>query len=815
MVTVNLSEGPTGLAVECQCELDTEEIAVALLDASLSLVSATPSFTRFAGRSVDELGGVSFSAIFPELHGVVLESAMRVVRGETGALEIDATLRSQHAPLRVHLGLYPLSGGTGPDSRFQLVIRPAKVLWDVEDALLRRLRFEQLITDISGALSRVPGEAVLEAITGAIRQLVEHLNLDRSTLFEVVAPRDEVHTRASYARPGIKEAPMIRTDNLFPWLWSRLRMNEVVTLSNPGDIPAEATLDRESMSLVGPCALVVMPIHVAGRLAYLFTLESFSPMEAWPTELVARQRLAGELIGMAAARGDACLALNQRLDFERTLRIISSLFVNPSPDQFDEDTEVALRLLIDLADADRASIGIFSNVDETIRIRHASANQEASWEPAALSRSALPWLTACVIEGRRLEVVSPEEVPAEGAAEAELMRAEGLQSFLALPLRVETTVIGFLAFASTEHPVQFSDRNVDSLEIAASVMANAIARREADLALSALRDELEQENFVLKESTASDREHEILFGTSPKMREVMARVEQVGPTKATVLIMGETGTGKELLANAIHAASDRAHKTMVKVNCAALPSTLMESEFFGREQGAYTGAMTRQIGRFELAHGSTLFLDEIGDLSFELQAKLLRVLQEGEFERLGSSKTIKVDVRVIAATNRDLARAVRDGTFREDLYYRLRVFPISVPPLRERTEVIPQLVWLFAKELGRTMGKVIESIPRSDMLSLQQYHWPGNIRELRNVVEHAMIVSRGRVLRLAPPLAGINPISQVSTLDEAITQHILLVLERTNWRVKGAGGAAEVLGMNSATLRSKMKKLGIERPETH
>lgn len=794
-------------------ELEASDVAVALLDSALTLLCANLPMARFAGRPIEELVGASLAEIVPELPAVVLEGASRVALREIGAVEHETTLNHGKERLRVHLGVYASACTTDVPDGIQLVIRPAREARDVEKKLRRRLEFEQLITEISGLLSGVPADEISRAMTGAIRRIIEHLGLDRSTLFEVVPPRDEVYTRATYSRPGIKEAPKIRTDNLFPWMWSQLRQNEIVTLSEPDQIPPDAALDRQWMELIGPCAIVVMPIHLAGRLAYLFTLESFSPVQEWPPELISRQRLAGELIGMAAARENAYLELTQRLRFEHTLRAVSSLFVNPSADQFDEDTEVALRLLVELTDVDRASVGIFSEDGSRIQIRHAYAKQGVALSRADYPRHALPWLAAQVSAGKRLHVVSPEEMPGEGFREAELMREEGIRSYLALPLRVQSNVLGFLGFAALDRESQVTDRTIDNLEIAASVMANAIARREADLALAALREDLEQENLVLKEHTASYREHAMLVGSNPKMREVVSRVAQVGPTRATVLITGETGTGKELLAEAVHAASDRSHKTMVKVNCAALPSTLIESELFGREQGAYTGAMTRQVGRFELAHGSTLFLDEIGDLSVDLQAKLLRVLQEGEFERLGSSKTIKVDVRVVAATNRDLARAVREGNFREDLYYRLRVFPIAVPPLRERMEVIPQLVWLFAKDLGRTMGKAIESIPKGDMQSLQQYSWPGNIRELRNVVEHAMIVARGKVLRLAPPAAGVNPIANVTTLDEVVAEHLFAVLERTRWRVKGPGGAAEILGLNPATLRSKMKKLGIERPE--
>jgi transcriptional regulator with GAF, ATPase, and Fis domain len=275
-------------------------------------------------------------------------------------------------------------------------------------------------------------------------------------------------------------------------------------------------------------------------------------------------------------------------------------------------------------------------------------------------------------------------------------------------------------------------------------------------------------------------------------------------------VRGETGSGKELVAQAIHRLSSRRSHVMVKVNCAALPSGLVESELFGREKGAFTGALTRQAGRFEIADGSTIFLDEIGELSLEVQAKLLRVLEAGEFERLGSPRTIKVDARLIAATNRNLADAIKQGRFREDLYYRLNVFPIRMPPLRERPEDIPLLVWTFLEELNVRMGKKITQVSRTAMEALQRHPWPGNIRELRNVIEHGAIITVGDTLRL-PMLDEAAPTAAPpQTLADAEREHILRALERAGWHIKGPKGAAAELGLKPGTLYSRMKKLGIQ-----
>jgi len=304
----------------------------------------------------------------------------------------------------------------------------------------------------------------------------------------------------------------------------------------------------------------------------------------------------------------------------------------------------------------------------------------------------------------------------------------------------------------------------------------------------------------------------VIVSESAAIRKALSEMELVAATPATVLLLGETGSGKEVFAQAIHDLSLRRRRTMIPVNCGAIPSALIESELFGRERGAFTGADTRQIGRFEAADESTLFLDEISEVSTEIQVKLLRVLQTRVIERLGSTQPIKVDVRIIAATNRNLEQAVADKSFREDLFYRLNVFPIHVPALRERVEDIPGLVWEFVREFSKSFGKAIESIPAESMRQLQDYSWPGNVRELRNVVERALIAAGGAELVIAVPQSNVLRMPQSAlTLDELTAVHIRDVLDNVRWRVRGPGGAAERLGLRPTTLESRMARLGITR----
>ncbi len=357
-----------------------------------------------------------------------------------------------------------------------------------------------------------------------------------------------------------------------------------------------------------------------------------------------------------------------------------------------------------------------------------------------------------------------------------------------------------------------NERTADLAAANKQLAASQKALQERLQEIEELRVRLERENVYLQEEIKLLGEHSEVIGQSQGMKKILAQVEQVAQTDSTVLILGETGTGKELLARSIHKLSRRRDRPLVTVNCASLPPTLIESELFGRERGAYTGALTKMVGRFEIADRSTLLLDEIGEIPLELQSKLLRVLEEGNFERLGSTKTLHVDVRIIAATNRDIGREVQEGRFRTDLYYRLNVFPIAIPPLRERPEDIPLMVWAFVKEFQKKMGKEIEHIPKKSMESLQSYSWPGNVRELRNVLEHSMIMSSNKTLVVQTPKLASSETAVARNLEEMERRHIMSVLKKNGWRVGGKGGAAEVLGLKRSTLYSKMKKLGINRP---
>jgi transcriptional regulator with GAF, ATPase, and Fis domain len=390
----------------------------------------------------------------------------------------------------------------------------------------------------------------------------------------------------------------------------------------------------------------------------------------------------------------------------------------------------------------------------------------------------------------------------------------------AIPFVWNGELAAVLDVCSLRSERSWSEEIIERLRLLSTVFSQGLLRRETDERLRStlievrrLRDQLATDEVEPRRDTTTRGREWSVVAESPATWSALEQVEAVAATDATVLLLGETGSGKEVFARALHQASARRGRPMVIVNCGAIPSALIESELFGREKGAYTGALARQIGRFEMAHDSTLFLDEIGELPLEAQVKLLRVLQERVIERLGSGHPIKVNVRIIAATNRDLERAVDERTFREDLYYRLNVFPIRVPPLRERVEDIPALVWAFVEEYSETVRKRVDSISKESLAALQQYRWPGNVRELRNVVERALIVCKSSRLVIEPPRAATSsPPPRITRLDDLEAAQIRHILEQVGWRVRGAGGAAELLGIKPNTLDSRMVKFGIHRP---
>jgi formate hydrogenlyase transcriptional activator len=510
-------------------------------------------------------------------------------------------------------------------------------------------------------------------------------------------------------------------------------------------------------------------------------------------------------------------ATSARLGFQRIIADLTVRFGTIDPDGIDDAVVDGLRQL-----------------GETLQLECALLWR---WRPGEAMMSALPGcvpssstvheplpITAIPFVAARLQAGQPccfSTVDGLPESDRAAFHRLGFRSGAVIPLESagDGEPQSALAMGSMTREEEWTPGVLEGLRLIAAVTSQAFARRASCHALRTalttlhqLRERVIPENVELRREVKGLKTTRHDASESAAIQEVLAQIAQVAPTPSTVLLTGETGSGKEVMAQAIHDLSPRHQRQMIRVSCAAIPTSLIESELFGREKGAYTGALSRQIGRFEAANQSTLFLDEIGDLPMDVQVKLLRVLQERVIERLGSTQPVKVDVRIIAATNRNLEDAVRDKTFREDLFYRLNVFPVAVPPLRARVEDIPALVWSFIDEFSKSFGKTIESISKDSLRELQRYPWPGNVRELRNVIERAMILATGPQLVVRAPQPGERPLPHAAmTLSGLEVEHIRAVLEVTGWRVRGAGGAAERLGLKPTTLESRMARLGITR----
>jgi PAS domain S-box-containing protein len=641
-----------------------------------------------------------------------------------------------------------------------------------------QLEFERVLSEISSRFVNLAPADVDREIGDALQRVCEHLDIDFGLLWQWsgAVPRVIVPTHVYLRQEGPPPAAPVSQDQ-FPWVVQEMLAGRVVVLpALPDALPAEAITDRENARLLGLRSNLTIPLAVGGPPPVgALALNTLRAERNWPDELVRRLRLVAEVFTNAIARRRA----------EEVLRTSEARYA---------------------AAADLDGLGYYevdfdqgsAFVDDRFRdLCGLPADREQGLQPVEF------WM----------ERLHPDDRPR--VLELRRQLHDGRLGTLSIEYRFLHPAQGERWFV---HAARVARRDASGRALGTYGMFRDItAQKRGEEALrrsyeeiARLKDRLQAESDYLKAEIRVVLDQSEIVGESGAIKQVLRLAAQVAPTDASVLIRGETGTGKELVAQAIHRQSPRAGHVMVKVNCAALPSGLVESELFGREKGAYTGALSRQVGRFEVADGSTIFLDEIGDLPLDVQVKLLRVLQDGEFERLGSPRTIKVNVRVIAATNRDLAEEVRQGRFREDLFYRLNVFPIRVPPLRERVEDVPSLVWAFIEDFSSRMGKKITQVPRTTMEALQHQPWPGNIRELRNVIEHATIISAGNTLTV-PMLGHAAPgPSTPRLMTDVEREHILGTLEHTGWRIKGPKGAAAALGLNPATLYSRMKKLGVE-----
>lgn len=649
---------------------------------------------------------------------------------------------------------------------------PAKIQPNGE--VSRPFRFEALLAEISTLFINLPAGQIDSEIEAVQRRLCDLLKIERSTLWQVQEQEPQTLFLTHIHQPPGSRLPPDRMilKEFFPWISESMLAGKTVAISNMSELPEEAARDRETFLLYGAKSGVYVPLTVGqGPLFGVLTFATMRKERAWPE---------ADLKGF---------------------KLLAQMFANTL---VRKKTEMALR------------------ESEARLILATNAAQAGLWNMELDTKSV--WVTD---KTRDLFHFGPDEQLDEESF-FKAMHPEDREQVHQIVQQAIKTGEHFLSEYRIVLPGgdirwvaargQLSPGGNRLLGVSLDISARKKMEKQLETRLreiEELKHQLEQENIYLQEEVKHLIEHSEILGQSTAIKNILAQAGQVSATDSTVLILGETGTGKELLARAIHRMSLRGDRPMVTINCASLPPSLIENELFGREKGAYTGAMTRMIGRFELADDSTLFLDEIGELPLDLQGKLLRVLEEGTVERLGSTNSLKINVRIIAATNRNIEEEVANGTFRQDLFYRLNVFPIVVPPLRDRSEDIPLLTWAFVREFQGRMGKQIERISHKTMEDLVSHPWPGNVRELRNVIERAMILSRDKTLDVQLLRSVSADEDALGNLDDIMRREILAVLERTRWRVAGRDGAAEILGLKRSTLYSKMKKLGIRRTAPH
>jgi len=665
--------------------------------------------------------------------------------------------------------------------------------------LCNRLDLETLISDLASRFINLsPGE-VDRQIESTLRLVCEFLGIDVAVVLQRTASAPDV-LMATHAYPAREDPARARAlQEHYRWSAQQLLAGRTIALASLDDPPPETAVDVEVARLAGIKSSLCLPFSVGGAPVGALVFNTVQTERDWPEVLVKRLRVLAQVFADALARKRADEALRKTEP-----HCLVGVSIDITERKRDEDalrvSQVRLAQGADLAglgfyEVDLAGQSVY--VDDRFRaLVGLPPDREAGLQP-------LEFWMAHLHPDDRQRVMDVREQLHAGNVEKPTIEYRYCHPTHGTIWLLHTSRV------TVREPAGRATKNVGVIRDITTRKQAEESLRQSYAEIEKLKDRLQAESDYLKAEIRVARANSELAGESAAIQKVLRLVEQVAPTGSSVLVRGETGSGKELVAQAIHRLSPRGNRLMVKVNCAALPSGLVDNELFGREKGAFTGALTRQAGRFEVADGSTLFLDEIGELSLDLQAKLLRVLESGEFERLGSSRTIKVDARLVAATNRDLSEAIKQGRFREDLYYRLNVFPIRMPSLRDRREDIPLLVWTFLDEFCLRMGKKITQIPRQAMEALQRHSWPGNVRELRNQIERAVILTTGDTLRL-PTLDDATPATaSPQTLADAEREHILRALERAGWHVKGSTGAATQLGLPPGTLYGRMRRLGI------
>jgi formate hydrogenlyase transcriptional activator len=682
-------------------------------------------------------------------------------------------------------------------------------------------RFEELLFSLSANFINLPADDIDKEIKNCLKLLGEFLDIDRVSLTQFDDKREVLFSTHFYTAPGVPKPSIKIVNKSIPWFFKQIKDGKLIALKHVvEDLPRHAIDDREYARTFGVKSVITIPLgtgeNIVGGL--FFTL--LKKHMAMPKELLKKLVLACDILTRVLWKKKAWEQIQKHTRLERLLSEISAMFINISQDELEDKINNSFAMISEHLEVDFFFMRQQHKNFDGYRIIHSWQRPGVEMlKKVSLAPENTPWIYKHLQQNKPCQISTIDDFPKEAALDKATAHAMGIKSFISVPISAKGMFKGAIAVGTVNSYRTWPDNLVEQLKLIGEVFSNSILRRQAERKLQTalteikqLKEQAEKECHYLREEIKLDHNFYEIIGNSDALQQTLFKVQQVAKTNATVLISGETGTGKELIARAIHNTSDRCKRPLVKINCATLPANLIESELFGHEKGAFSGAHSSRQGRFELGNRATLFLDEIGELPIELQPKLLRVLQEGEFEKLGSSKTFRTDARIIAATNRDLEGEVKAGRFRQDLWYRLNVFPIRVPPLRERKEDIPLLVNCFVKKQGKQIGKQIRHISKKTMIALKRYNWPGNVRELQNLIERSIITSEHNSLTVETPQTKEGILDSYNTLEEMEYQYILYILEKTKWVIEGKHGACSRLGLKPSTLRSRMKKLKICRP---
>jgi formate hydrogenlyase transcriptional activator len=817
---------------------DNSAIGVAIADVDGRLLATNPVFQRMLGYTEEELRSLSFVEI---THEDFRESnwalATELLEGKRQQFQIEKQYRRKDGTLiwvRNNVSLVP---GTELAPRFTMALsEDITERKRTEDALRKNEERQRTLLEINNAIiTNLSEAALLRSIADALRSVIP---FDRCAI-TVYQPESNTlrflaveGPRASdYFQVGLEVAP---SETSAGWVFEHQQVLLRNNLEEQKEFPNEHRLSAEGMR-----SICVAPLIFAGKSLGTLSFVShkrdqYSQADAQFLQEVANQvalaienmKSYGEITALNAQVARSAEHLRTLLE------INNAIITNLTQEALLSSISSAMRRVLAF---DGAALTLYIPERDSFRYLAVETGTFSDYLRAGreFSRtdSIAGWAFEQQVAVMRCDLEKEQQYPND----RHLVK-EGIRSDCLVPLIVGGNCIGTLNVGSKSKN-QYVESDLGFLQEVGNQVALAVANMQSYEEIAALKARLEKENVYLQEEIRAEHNFEEIVGNSPALLELLQQLDQIAPTDSTVLISGETGTGKELIARAIHDRSARKARPLVKVNCGAIPAGLVESELFGHVKGAFTGAMQSRTGRFELANGGTLFLDEVGELPVDTQVKLLRVLQEQEFEPVGSSRTIHVDVRIIAATNRDLEEAVRTGRFRSDVYYRLNVLPLRVPPLRERRTDIPKLVLFFLGRFSRKFGKKINSVSQEIMDHFINYSWPGNIRELQNVVERCVALSRGPVLNMGYPaepsttspycsdadegpeimkvIAKDSKPSGLASMDDIERSHIIAVLNQTRWVIEGPNGAAKILQLNPNTLRHRMKKLGIKRPTHH